>query len=92
MAPEAELLSLTIDLLSGPLESDEELQALAAEHNYITEGRTNAMISNNSWNYPNSQEYGLASASFDAAVRDALPYVEGEQPMVYVFSSGNAGN
>jgi subtilisin family serine protease/subtilisin-like proprotein convertase family protein len=92
MAPEAELLSLTIDLLTGPLESDEDLQTLAAEYNYITEGRTNAMISNNSWNYPNSQEYGLASASFDAAVRDALPYVEGEQPMVYVFSSGNVGN
>ncbi|MBT5928327.1 MAG: S8 family serine peptidase, partial [Verrucomicrobia bacterium] len=92
MAPESELLSLTIDLLSGPLESDEELQTVAAEYNYISEGRTNAMISNNSWNYPNSQEYGLASASFDAAVRDALPYMEGEQPMVYVFSAGNAGN
>ncbi len=92
MAPEAELFSLTIDLLTGPLDSDEDLQTIAAEYNYVTEGRTNAFISNNSWNYPNSQEYGLASASFDAAVRDALPYMEGDQPMVYVFSAGNVGN
>ena len=50
------------------------------------------MISNNSWNYPDSQEYGLSAASFDAAVRDALPFEEGDQPMVYVFSAGNDGN
>jgi subtilisin-like proprotein convertase family protein len=92
MAPEAELYSLELDLLTGPLESDTELQFAAAEYNYITQNRTNAMISNNSWNYPESQEYGLASASYDAAVRDALPSVEGDQPMLYVFSAGNAGN
>ena len=40
---------------------------LVATFNYITRGRTNAMISNNSWNYPDSQEYGLSAASFDAA-------------------------
>ena len=92
MAPESELFSLRVDLISGPLESDEILQTEAATFNYITQGMTNAMISNNSWRYPDSQEYGLAAASYDAAVRDALPLEEGDQSMVYVFAAGNAGN
>jgi subtilisin-like proprotein convertase family protein/subtilisin family serine protease len=92
MAPESELFSLRVDLISGPLESDEILQTEAATFNYITRGMTNAMISNNSWRYPDSQEYGLAAASYDAAVRDALPLEEGDQSMVYVFAAGNAGN
>ena len=92
MAPKARIYSLAIDPLAGPLESDEVIQSDAATFNYITRGRTNAMISNNSWNYPDSQEYGLSAASFDAAVRDALPFEEGDQPMVYVFSAGNDGN
>ena len=52
--------------------------------------RTNAFISNNSWNY-GSSSYDIAAASYDAAVRDALPEVTGSQPLVYVFSAGNDG-
>ncbi len=52
---------------------------------------TNALISNNSWNYDGSPEYDVAAASYDAAVRDALPGVTGPQPVLFVFSAGNAG-
>ena len=52
---------------------------------------TNALISNNSWGYPGSGGYSLAAASWDAAVRDALPGVEGSQPLLAVFSAGNSG-
>ena len=51
---------------------------------------TNAFISNNSWSYPAS-DYTLGAASYDAAVRDALPRVSGAQPALYVFPSGNFG-
>jgi len=51
---------------------------------------TNALISNNSWNYGNNA-YDLAAASYDAAVRDALPTVTGSQPVLFVFSAGNSG-
>ena len=35
--------------------------------------------------------YDLAAASYDAAVRDALPTVTGSQPVLFVFAAGNAG-
>src|SRR5207249_553918 len=54
-------------------------------------GRTNAMISNNSWAYTGAFEYNSASASYDAAVRDALPGRSGPQPVLYVFGAGNSG-
>jgi subtilisin-like proprotein convertase family protein len=59
---------------------------------YLQEGavRNNALISNNSWTY-NVAEYDLAAASYDAAVRDAVPEIAGPQPLVLVFPSGNAG-
>ena len=50
-----------------------------------------AVISNNSWNYGDNA-YDLAAASYDAAVRDALPEVTGSQPVLFVFSAGNSGN
>jgi subtilisin family serine protease/subtilisin-like proprotein convertase family protein len=53
--------------------------------------RTNAFISNNSWIYLGASSYSLASASYDAAVRDSLPGVPGSQPVFYVFPAGNAG-
>ncbi|MGA2862850.1 MAG: S8 family serine peptidase, partial [Verrucomicrobiota bacterium] len=74
-APGAKLFSMT----GG---SDYYLQQTAA--------RTNALISNNSWTYGNN-EYDLAAASYDAAVRDTLPDVPGSQPLLFVFSAGNAG-
>ena len=68
----------------APAVSDAFLQEAAAQ--------TNAFISNNSWNYGGDNSYGLAAASYDAAVRDALPGVPGSQPVLFVFSAGNAGN
>jgi subtilisin-like proprotein convertase family protein len=74
-APNAKLFSMT----GG---SDYYLQQTAA--------RTNALIANNSWTYANN-EYDLAAASYDAAVRDALPGVPGSQPVLFVFATGNNG-
>src|SRR5205807_1589697 len=67
-----------------PIFSDQYLQETAAV--------TNALISNNSWHYGGDNEYDLAAASYDAAVRDALPGTMGSQPITYVFSAGNAGD
>lgn len=82
-APEAKLFVLPIDLRTGPLISDAYVQETAA--------RTNAFVSNNSWGYPGTYSYSSFSASYDAAVRDALPGVSGEQPILYIFAAGNAG-
>jgi subtilisin-like proprotein convertase family protein len=81
-APGAKIFSISTSLLFGP-NSDSYLQETAA--------RTNALISNNSWQYFNDTEYDLAAASYDAAVRDALPTVTGSQPIIYVFAAGNSG-
>jgi subtilisin-like proprotein convertase family protein len=81
-APGAKVFSISTDLLFGP-NSDSYLQETAA--------RTNALISNNSWQYFDDTEYDLAAASYDAAVRDALPGVTGCQPLLYVFAAGNSG-
>ena len=95
MAPQASLYILPVDLATGPLVSDEFLQEAAAEYNYMNyvnlQGATNApLLSNNSWNYRNVREYDSSAASYDAAVRDALPEREGEQPILYIFSAGSA--
>ena len=93
MAPKASLYVLRVDLAAGPLISDEFLQEAAAEYNYVhyvnQQGETNTpLLSNNSWNYRNIREYDSSAASYDAAVRDALPEKEGDQPILYVFSAG----
>jgi subtilisin-like proprotein convertase family protein len=62
--------------------SDEYLQKVAA--------RSNISIFNNSWNYA-VNDYDLAAASYDAAVRDAVPEITGSYPILYVFPAGNAG-
>lgn len=95
VAPKASLYVLPVDLAIGPLISDEFLQETAAKYNYEDyvnqRGTTNTpLLSNNSWNYRNIQEYDSSAASYDAAVRDALPEREGEQPILYVFSAGKA--
>ncbi len=77
MAPLAKLYSQVFNQ-----SSDLELQEAAAQ--------TNAWISNNSWWYDDNA-YDLASASFDAAVRDSLSGVTGSQPVLYVFAAGNSG-
>ncbi len=83
MAPKAEIFALPIDLAFGPIVTDEYLQENAAA--------TNAFISNNSWAYGGSAGYTMASASWDAAVRDASPGQEGSQPLLAVFAAGNSG-
>jgi subtilisin family serine protease len=85
-APGAEILSL--EIFGGF--SDAQLQRIAAEENYVTRNRQSPLISNNSWGY-GTRNYNSSSASFDAAVRDALPGSIGSQSMAYVFSAGNAG-
>jgi subtilisin-like proprotein convertase family protein len=54
-------------------------------------GQSNALISNNSWGRPGLNDYDIFAASFDAAVRDSLPGVTGEQQVTYVFAAGNEG-
>ena len=84
MAPAARLF--VEPLLFSSLENyltDFQLQESAA--------RTNALISNNSWNFSDS-DYDIEAASYDAAVRDALPEVTGSQPVLFVFSAGNNGD
>ena len=76
------LSGLSLDYTVGYV-SDAYLQAQAAQ--------TNALISNNSWNYDRSSAYDIEAASYDAAVRDSLPLVTGSQPLIYVFSAGNGG-
>ncbi len=82
-APLAELYVLPVDLKTGPKQSDEFIQTNAAAKK--------TFISNNSWNYFGTYDYTSASASYDAAVRDAVPRESGSQPILYVFSAGNDG-
>jgi subtilisin-like proprotein convertase family protein len=84
MAPAANLFSMLSDPNFGPSSSDSYLQEQAA--------RTNVFISNNSWHYFNDFEYDMAAASYDAAVRDAIPELPGSQPLLFVFSAGNDGS
>ena len=89
-APAAELFVLPVDLLQGPPSGDTYLQETAANNPRRKNSKNEPLISNNSWGYQNF-EYSTHSASFDAAVRDALPEESGSQPMLYVFSAGNSG-
>src|SRR6266516_4363189 len=52
---------------------------------------TYPLLSNNSWAYNGAFEYNSSCASYDAAVRDALPDVAGSQSILYVFAAGNSG-
>jgi subtilisin-like proprotein convertase family protein len=83
IAPSVRLYSQGIDIVTGPVVSDAFLQQNVA--------RTNVLISNNSWGYPIGA-YNQNAASYDAAVRDALPGTAGSSPIVFVFAAGNAGN
>jgi len=81
MAPQAEAFVQRVFGMGLAL-NDEILQETAAA--------TNARLQNNSWFYP-AFEYDLHAASFDAAVRDALPDRTGEQPLLVVFAAGDQG-
>ncbi|MEP6662177.1 MAG: S8 family serine peptidase [Verrucomicrobiota bacterium] len=85
-APGVNILSQ--DIFAGL--SDAKLQTTAAETNFVLLNRKSPLISNNSWGY-GTHSYNSSSASFDAAVRDALPTATGSQPIIYVFAAGNDG-
>ena len=82
MAPGAGIYSQTIDPIFAPFVNDTDLQQNAA--------LTNALISNNSWNYVGDIRYSMSSAIWDEAARDAVPGLSGPQPLTLVFSAGNA--
>ena len=82
-APLATLYSFAALDTTGNLDiPDSDLQEVPATNH--------ALISNNSWTYGDST-YDLAAASYDAAVRDALPLLTGSQPVLFVFAAGNDG-
>lgn len=84
-APGAGLFALELGFSpTNGLEFDAYVQQQAA--------RSNAIISQNSWGYVGDSSYNIASASYDAAVRDSLPFAQGSQPITYVFSAGNDGD
>lgn len=89
-APKAKLWVLPVDLIQGPPSGDTYLQEEAAKAPGRS-SRNRPLISNNSWGYT-TREYSSKSASYDAAVRDALPGERGDQPILYVFSVGNEGS
>jgi subtilisin-like proprotein convertase family protein len=71
----------------GSFASDAVLQTNAS----IQLGPTN-LISNNSWGYDGIYSYDMHAASFDQATRDAQPGAPGEQPLLFVFAAGDAGD
>lgn len=90
-APGVDFFILPLDLIQGPPQGDAYIQEEAARAPQRKNSRTNVLISNNSWGYPALRDYSSRSASYDAAVRDALPDETGSQPILYVFSAGNSG-
>lgn len=90
-APNATALYLPINSGIRAVQSDLNIIQWAAQTNYISEKRTNVLVSNNSWNFSQTPEYDLSASIFDGAVRDALYDVPGMQPILFVFSAGNEG-
>ena len=92
MAPKARLhvLKADDDKVNNPV-SDDWLQTEAATANYDRKTSVNVLISNNSWEYEDQNDYTWAAASYDAATRDALPERAGDQQVIYVFPAGNSG-
>ncbi len=84
-APAAMLYSV------GGIEGGADTNIITDQYFQEVPALTNALISNNSWDYPGNDTYDLSAASYDAAVRDALPTVTGSQPVLFVFAAGNSG-
>ena len=93
MAPEAKLhvLKADDDKVNNHV-SDIWLQTEAAKYHFKkNENEYTTLISNNSWEYQDENDYTWAAASYDAATRDALPERPGDQQVIYVFPAGNSG-
>ncbi|MGA9777951.1 MAG: S8 family serine peptidase [Verrucomicrobiia bacterium] len=86
MAPGATLYSV------GGIEGGADTNVISDMYFQEVPALTNALISNNSWVYEGDSAYDLSAASYDAATRDALPFVTGSQPVLFVFAAGNAGD
>jgi subtilisin-like proprotein convertase family protein len=86
MAPGATLYSV------GGIQGGADTNIVSDQYFQEVPALTNALISNNSWVFEGDNAYDLSAASYDAAVRDALPFVTGSQPVLFVFAAGNAGN
>ncbi len=86
MAPGATLFSV------GGIQGGADTNIISDMYFQEVPAMTNALISNNSWVFEGDSAYDLSAASYDAAVRDALPFVTGSQPVLFVFAAGNAGN
>ena len=93
MAPKAKLHVLRADdyKVNNHI-SDNWLQTESATYHYFKSPKQEyALISNNSWEYDEENDYTWAAASYDAATRDALPDKPGDQQVIYVFPAGNSG-
>ncbi len=90
MATNAQAYVIALDAMDA---RPEGIAGIPPSDAYLQEtaGRTNVFISNNSWVYDGDAQYDMAAASYDAAVRDAVPEVTGPQPLLYVFAAGNDG-
>ena len=72
--------------------SDRWLQTESADYHFFQSPRQRyPLISNNSWEYDEENDYTWAAASYDDATRDALPGQPGDQQVIYVFPAGNSG-
>ena len=93
MAPKARLHVLRSDDRDANNHvSDRWLQTESANYHYFKSPKQKyALISNNSWEYEEENDYTWAAASYDAATRDALPDQPGDQQVTYVFPAGNSG-
>ena len=93
LAPESRIFVLPLQTGEDvyPHVLDSYLYETAARTNYLTFNRTNSLISNNSWTYLGAAEYDSSAARYDAAVRDSIPGMTGEQPVLFIFAAGNGG-
>lgn len=80
MAPAARLHSMFYGLVIG----DTLVQEQTAS--------SNIFLLNNSWVYAGAFDYDIHAASYDNAVRDALPGQTGAQPLTIVFAAGDSGD
>jgi subtilisin-like proprotein convertase family protein len=83
LAPAARIFSIGLKTTPTSYITDGYLQQTAAQ--------SSSLISNNSWNYADDDDYDLGAASYDAAVRDALPGNSRAQALLFVFPAGNVG-
>ncbi|MBM3846828.1 MAG: hypothetical protein FJ405_11170, partial [Verrucomicrobia bacterium] len=82
-APKAEILAFPFDIYLGALVPEDEVRSILVSNK--------VHISNNSWGYPAVNNYDSVAASYDEAVRDAIPGTPGFQQLAFVFSAGNSG-